>query len=168
MWRSQATLAGRLDLRLQVGDLLDVLDECYEPNLTQWPIPPLRQPLVPEPFLEERLRHDKFSSLGRASRTAFGTACDAEDLIDQVQLAFGHVRGEGVQWFRGRLAPHLCPAEIPQGKVGGVGGVKELAEEVVVDTGWSKGLSCGGVIVNEGAVVLDDVVFRQLMQIQLQ
>ena len=68
-----------------------MLDECYEPNLTQRPIPPLRQSLVPEPFLEERLRHDKFFSLGGASRSAFGTACDAEDLIDQVQLAFGHV-----------------------------------------------------------------------------
>ena len=52
--------------------------------------------------------------------------------------------------------------------MGGVGGVEELTEEVVVYSCWSKGLPCGGVIVDEGAVMLDDVVFRQIMQIQLQ
>ncbi len=145
-----------------------MLNERHHPDLTQRSIPPLRQPLMPEPFLQERLWYDKLSSLRGAFRSTFGTACDAEDLIDQVQLPFGHVREEGLQWPRGSLAPHLYSAKVLQGQMSGVGGVEELADEVVVDGCRSKGLSCGGVIMDEGAVVFDYVVFREVMQIQLQ
>lgn len=50
----------------------------------------------------------------------------------------------------------------------GARGIEELTDEVWVDVYRSKGLSGRGVIVDEGAVVFDDVVFRQVMQIQLQ
>ena len=155
------------NVRLHPTNLLDEPEGRQEPDPLFGTSPVGREPLLPEPLLDVRFRHQDFAfpRLAPISRPLF----HPKGLVEQRDLALRDALQHRADRPRARLPQHLRVAEVLQGEgVRARRRAEQLPHEDTVDARGSERLARGGVVVDEGAVVLYDVVLGQLVQVELQ